>query len=59
MQVGCSAPTKILNAPAMNLQNIKDKNSGQSAKKILDTLPHPPVAPVESPCLEITRQKCI
>ena len=33
VQVGCHAPTTNLNAPAMTLQNIKDKNAGQPAKK--------------------------
>jgi hypothetical protein len=44
----------------MNLQNIKDKNARQTEKKTRHTLPHPPVAPVESPWFEITPcQKCI
>jgi hypothetical protein len=30
---GCGAPTKKSDAPARNLQNIKDKNAYQPAKK--------------------------
>jgi len=60
VQLGCNAPTTNLNTPAVTLQNIKDKNAGQLAKKTRDILPQPNIAPVESPGLEITRcQKCI